>query len=250
VLEDSRLAAIEMDSVAEYVAWSGDMEQRLTQDLSMQSGGLHMDLSFEREVFSALLKVVPPGVDELLAIFKIIDLLDSSSGRIFIDMAPTGHALELLRMPERMLNWSRLLLKSLSAHRTLALAQDVAVELATLGQRVRHLRELMRDPERVNMAVVMLAEPVPDAETTRLIKAIEELGIAVQALFVNRVQVKAVERCELCNRRRGWQMATLRNMRAPGRLKQVFIAPEHAGEVSGVAALRSFTKHHLWQIQR
>ena len=51
-------------------------------------------------------------------------------------------------MPDRILLWSRLLLKSLAAHRTLALAQDVAVELAGLGQRVRKLLELMRDPGR------------------------------------------------------------------------------------------------------
>jgi anion-transporting ArsA/GET3 family ATPase len=184
-----------------------------------------------------------------LAIFKIIELLDAGKGRICIDMAPTGHALELLRMPERMLHWSRLLLKSLSAHRTLALAQDVAVELATLGQRVRRLLELMRDPGQVCMAVVMLPEPVPDSETRRLIKAIEELGIAVQALFINRVQIKSAVSCQLCKRRRDWQLATLGSMRLPRTVKHVFFAGEHPAEVSGVAALRSFT-NHLWQIQR
>jgi arsenite-transporting ATPase len=249
VLEDTRFSAMEMDSVTEYRAWSQEMELRLAHDLSTQSGGLHVDLSFEREVFSALLKVVPPGVDELLAIFKIIELLDAGKGRICIDMAPTGHALELLRMPERMLHWSRLLLKSLSAHRTLALAQDVAVELATLGQRVRRLLELMRDPGQVCMAVVMLPEPVPDSETRRLIKAIEELGIAVQALFINRVQIKSAVSCQLCKRRRDWQLATLGSMRLPRTVKHVFFAGEHPAEVSGVAALRSFT-NHLWQIQR
>ena len=115
----------------------------------MESGGLHVDLTFEKEVFAALMEVVPPGVDEVFAIFRILDLLEAKPGSVFIDMAPTGHALELLRMPERILLWSRLLLKSLAAHRTLALAQDVAVELAGLGQRVRKLLELMRDTGRV-----------------------------------------------------------------------------------------------------
>ena len=72
------------------------------------------------------MEVVPPGVDEVFAIFRIMELLrvaGESAGPQhrpgLIDMAPTGHALELLRMPERMLLWSRLLLKSLAAHRTL-----------------------------------------------------------------------------------------------------------------------------------
>ena len=63
----------------------------------MQSGGLHVDLTFEKEVFAALMDVVPPGVDEVFAIFRILDLLEAKQGSVFIDMAPTGHALELLR---------------------------------------------------------------------------------------------------------------------------------------------------------
>ena len=130
----------------------------------MQSGGLHVDLTFEKEVFAALMDVVPPGVDEVFAIFRILDLLEARHVSVFIDMAPTGHALELLRMPDRILLWSRLLLKSLAAHRTLALAQDVAVELAGLGQRVRKLLELMRDPRQSRAWAVMLPEPVPDRQ--------------------------------------------------------------------------------------
>src|SRR5215467_2994266 len=161
----------------------------------MQSGGLHVDLTFEKQVFAALLDIVPPGVDEVFATFRIVDLLDQKSGDllnqksgcIFIDMAPTGHALELLRMPERIQLWSRLLLKSLSAHRTLALAQDVAVELATLGQQVRKLIATMNDPEQSRIWAVMLPEPVPDHQTVRLLSAVKEIGIKVDSLFVNRV---------------------------------------------------------------
>ena len=90
-------------------------------------------------------------------------------------------------MPDRILLWSRLLLKSLAAHRTLALAQDVAVELAGLGQRVRKLLELMRDPRQSRAWAVMLPEPVPDRQTQRLLAAIKEIGVAVDSLFVNRV---------------------------------------------------------------
>ncbi|HEY2170904.1 MAG TPA: TRC40/GET3/ArsA family transport-energizing ATPase [Candidatus Angelobacter sp.] len=156
VLGDSGFGAIEMDAVFEFRRWAARIKQQLSAGTSMESGGLHVDLTFEKEVFAALMDVVPPGVDEVFAIFRIIDLLDAKQGSVFIDMAPTGHALELLRMPDRILLWSRLLLKSLAAHRTLALAQDVAVELAGLGQRVRKLLELMRDPKQSRAWAVML----------------------------------------------------------------------------------------------
>ena len=176
VLGDRGLGAMEMDAVSEFRRWAARIREQLSSGASMESGGLHVDLSFEREVFAALMDVVPPGVDEVFAIFRILDLLEAKPGKVFIDMAPTGHALELLRMPERILLWSRLLLKSLAAHRTLALAQDVAVELAGLGQRVRKLLEMMRDPKQGRAWVVMLPEPVPDRQTQRLLAAMKEIG--------------------------------------------------------------------------
>ena len=248
VLKDSDFSAMEFDSVAEYQKWARQIRQRLEGGLSMESGGLHLDLTFEKQVFAALMEVVPPGVDEVFAIFKVLDLLESGRGRIFIDMAPTGHALELLRTPERMLLWSRLLLKSLSAHRTLALAQDVAVELAALGQRLRSLIGVMKDATKSRVWAVMLPEPVPDHQTRSLLSAVKQIGIKVDSLFVNRV-ILGQTKCVRCNHRRQWQMATLQALRRRYAGHRIYLAPEFPGEISGAPALEKFTSQ-LWQIAK
>lgn len=248
VLGDSGFAAIEMDSVAEFRRWAGRIKEKLSSATSMQSGGLHVDLTFEKETFAALMDVVPPGVDEVFAIFRILDLLEGKPGRVLIDMAPTGHALELLRMPARILQWSRLLLKSLAAHRTLSLAQDVAVELAALGQRVRKLLEIMRDPKQSRAWVVMLPEPVPDQQTRRLLAAMEELGIAVDALFVNRVLQDSGSRCKRCARTRAWQLAVLQSLPQKYGKHRTYVLREFPTEIAGAEALKRFTGE-LWQIQ-
>ena len=130
---DRGLRAAEFDSVAEFQRWSERMKGMVESALSGEHSGIHVDLSFDRRLFSSLLDIVPPGVDEILAIFRILDLLEASGKKrasiVIIDMAPTGHALELLRMPDRLLLWSRLLLKALAQHRSLPLAQDAAVEI-------------------------------------------------------------------------------------------------------------------------
>jgi arsenite-transporting ATPase len=246
VLDDRLLKATEFDSVAEYQQWAAGIRRKLDSEFSMQSGGLHVDLTFERQVFAALMDVVPPGVDEVFAIFRVLELLQAGPGKVFIDMAPTGHALELLRTPERILLWSRLLLKSLSAHRTLALAQDVAVELASLGQRVRSLIKLMQDQQSSRVWAVMLPEPVPDAQTTRLLAAVEQIGITVDSLFVNRVLLDETE-CPRCSRRKEWQMATLQRIRQRYAKHRTYLVPEFPAEITGAAALRKFTGP-IWQI--
>ena len=164
-------------------------------------------------------------------------------------MAPTGHALELLRMPERIQLWSRLLLKSLAAHRTLALAQDVAVELASLGQQVRKLIAIMKHPRQSRIWAVMLPEPVPDHQTMRLLSAIRQIGIAVDSLFVNRVLVaqKQSAGCKRCRRAQAWQLATLQTLKKNYPHDRTFLAPELPFEIAGRAALKKFTSE-LWQI--
>jgi arsenite-transporting ATPase len=251
VLGDPGLAAMEMDAVFEFRRWATRIKQQLSTGTSMQSGGLHVDLTFEKEVFAALMDVVPPGVDEVFAIFRILDLLEAKQGSVFIDMAPTGHALELLRMPDRILLWSRLLLKSLAAHRTLALAQDVAVELAGLGQRVRKLLEMMRDPKQSRVWTVMLPEPVPDRQTQRLLAAIKEIGVEVDSVFVNRVLLGPSDKttgCKTCLRAQNWQRATLQTLHQKYGKHRLYLVRDFPAEIAGAAKLKKFTGE-LWQIQ-
>ncbi|HLJ28288.1 MAG TPA: ArsA family ATPase [Candidatus Angelobacter sp.] len=274
VLGDPEFSAMEVDSVSEFRRWAARITHKLNSELSMESGGLHVDLTFEKQVFAALMDVVPPGVDELFAIFRILDLLNldllnkdllnkdllnkdplgkhlpqPQAAKVFIDMAPTGHALELLRMPERIQLWSRLLLKSLASHRTLALAQDVAVELASLGQQVRKLIGIMKDPRQSRIWAVMLPEPVPDHQTIRLLQAVEEMGLTVDSLFVNRVLIreKPDVTCKRCLRAWGWQLSTLQTISRKYRPYRNFLAPELPAEIAGAAALKKFTSK-LWQI--
>ena len=248
VLDDPKFSAMEVDSVSAFRQWAARVKQKLNSELSMESGGLHVDLTFEKQIFAALMDVVPPGVDEVFAIFRILDLLQAKTGKVFIDMAPTGHALELLRMPERIQMWSRLLLKSLAGHRTLALAQDVAVELASLGQDVRKLIGIMRDPQQSRIWAVMLPEPVPDQQTTRLLRAVEEIGIKVDSLFVNRVLISEKDvQCRRCLRARAWQLSILQTLKKKYGRYQIFLAPELPAEIAGPAALKKFTAQ-LWRI--
>jgi arsenite-transporting ATPase len=237
-----------MDSVAEFRRWSAEVKQKLDQALSSEHGGVHVDLSLDREVITALLDVVPPGVDEIFATFRILDLLSAPRQLLVIDMAPTGHALELLRMPARMLQWSRLLLKSLAPHRTLHLAQDVAVEVAAVGQRVRELLRMLREGSRSRVWTVMLAEPMPDRETGRLLVQLQDVGIPPAPLFVNRVIFPAdAGQCARCRRASAWQMATLAQLGRRIRGREIYLVRDYGHEIAGARGLREITSE-LWRL--
>ena len=248
VLGDRQFTAAEMDSAAEFAAWVQDVKEKIDRALSREHSGVHVELSFERRLFTALLDIVPPGVDEVFAVFRILDLLGAGEQNVVIDMAPTGHALELLRMPQRMQLWARLLLKTLAAHRTLALAQDVAVEIAAFGQRVRELAALLQDSQRARVWTVMLPEPLPDRETERLRRELAGLGMGAGPLLINRVLFAGdAGNCRRCRRARHWQLATLARLRERGGAAEVFVLKNFAGEIAGRRGLQRLTAE-LWQL--
>jgi arsenite-transporting ATPase len=259
VLGDSKLRAAEIDAAAEFRLWADEMKLKINDAFRGDVRGLHVDLSFERRILTALLDMVPPGVDEITAIFRILDLLGEGTQRratqrhwLIIDMAPTGHALELLRMPDRILLWSRLLLKTLAPHRRMALAREVAIQIATLSHRVRELAGMLKDGRSSQVAPVMLAEPLPDRETIRLLGALDDLGISTAELFVNRVLLAQDQNedrasCRRCHNARQWQLATLSALRRRHRGKKIYVVRNRAREIAGAAALKSFIGE-LWQI--
>lgn len=256
VLGDKRFRALEIDSTAEFRAWAGSMKDKIGSALSgSSSSGVHVDLSFDRQIFAALLDIVPPGVDEIFAIFRILDLLNEAllaerKATVIIDMAPTGHALELLRTPERMLQWTRLLLKTLAAHRTLPLAQDAAVEIATLGQRLRELSRRLQDAKSTRVFCVMLPEPLAVRETERLLGSLDEMKVPARGLFINRVSPALLENkretCPRCFQAMRWQAAQLAALARRYDKDSTYLVEDFGDQVAGRKALSAFTQR-LWQ---
>ena len=247
VLGDPGLYASELDAVALFRDWIGQIRAELEPAAGGRSG-IEVDLSFERRLFSELLEIVPPGLDEVLAIFRILELLRDPSRKLVIDMAPTGHALELLGMPERILVWTRLLLKSLAAHRKLTLAREVAVKIAQLEVDARELARALRSSARATVYAVMLAELLPDRETERMLAALGKLGISAAALFVNRVLLPATGAgCQRCGRAARWQKRVFAKLQRRFSRRPIYVIRNYRHEIVGKRGLRELTGE-LWRL--
>lgn len=247
IFGDPKLRASELDAIAVFRHWMQELQSAIAAATGSEISGIHVDLSFERQLLSELLEIVPPGVDEVLAIFRIFDLVQSGGSKVVIDMAPTGHALELLRMPQRILVWSRLLLKTLAAHRTLALARDAAAKIAEMSVRTRQLLALLKDSESAEMDVVMLPEPLPDRETERLTAELEAVKLPVRRIFLNRVLMDDGAKCPRCSRARQWQQATLASIKKRYRGIELLVIRNFPDQIAGEGTLQSFTGE-LWRL--
>jgi arsenite-transporting ATPase len=249
VLGDKNFYASEFDSIALFKRWIRELRAGVEESTSANVSGVHIDLSWERRLFSELLELVPPGVDEVLSVFRIVALLTEASRKVIvIDMAPTGHALELLRTPERMLAWSRLLLKSLAARRKLALAREAAVKIAELEVEARELSRRLGNAKSAKVYVVMLPELLPDRESVRLIKQLDALHLSVEAIVVNRVLLpeKAAD-CPRCRIQAEWQAEILRRLKREFRGRKIYVVPNFDREIAGRKGLEQLTRD-LWRL--
>jgi arsenite/tail-anchored protein-transporting ATPase len=248
VLGDAKFHASELDSLALFRGWIEEIRTEVESATTAEYSGVHVDLSYERALFSELLEFVPPGLDEVLAIFRIIELLGGPFEKLIVDMAPTGHALELLRMPERILVWARLLLKSLAAHRKLALARKAAVKIAELEVRARELSQALRSSRQVQIFVVMLAEPLPDRENERLLDELRGLHLSAGTIFVNRVLMpQDVGQCGRCLQTFERQTAILAELKQRFRGKVLYAIRNFDHDIAGRRGLRELTGE-LWRL--
>ena len=142
----------------------------------------------------------PAGLEELLALARLADLL--MSGRydlIVADMAPTASSLRYLSFPDLasgpLKKWMALdhtvvrLLRPLQGRGLdVPLPEDaVYSSLTALADRLGTLRDLLADPSRAAVRLVMVPESVVLDETRRALAAMSLFGLNVDAIVVNRV---------------------------------------------------------------
>ena len=134
-----------------------------------------------------------PGAEEMALFDRIGALIRGEDDRfdlIIFDTAPTGHTLRLIRMPELMEAWIRALSRSRRA--MLGIEQDDATDpvMISLSERLEHLREFrarLLSPRVCAFVLVMVAERLPIEETARAIEQLQEAGVTIGGLVVNRI---------------------------------------------------------------
>jgi arsenite-transporting ATPase len=135
-----------------------------------------------------------PGGDEIFAAIALAELLadEHPFDRIVVDTAPTGHTLRLLDLPTTFRALVRLLESMQAKHRFMvrALARSYRADdadrfLQEMERLVSSLERVLTDDEACRAIVVTNDEPVVQAESRRLVQALETRRVAMGAVVWN-----------------------------------------------------------------
>jgi arsenite-transporting ATPase len=236
-----KLLAAELDAPGALTRWLGEHRADLE---TLAERGTWLD----RDDIHRLLGLALPGVDELIGLLELIRLSAAAAcDEVVVDTAPTGHTLRLLAMPEELRRLAGALDRLQTRHRIVAESLGGAWQpdrsdalIDEIEAQGKEIEDLLRDPERTTFHWVLLPEALSVAETRDGVRALEETGIAVSELIVNRVMrvTEAQAPCPLCEARLRTEQEVLEELRAsfPGRA--IRLLPEEAREPRGLTALR------------
>jgi len=121
---------------------------------------------------------------------------DEVPEEVIIDAAPTAHTLRLLAMPESLRRFAEVLDRMQDRHRLMAerfggawRPDESDALIASLETQGREIEEKLRDPQRSALVWVMLPEALSLAETRDALARLDEAGLPVREVIVNRVLV-------------------------------------------------------------
>ncbi|XP_039037421.1 ATPase GET3B-like [Hibiscus syriacus] len=210
-----------------------------------------------------LLDTPPPGLDEAIAISKVMQFLESPQysmfTRIVFDTAPTGHTLRLLSLPDfldasigKILKLRQKIASATSAIKSAfgqgETPQNAADKLERLRERMVKVRDLFRDTDSTEFVIVTIPTVMAISESSRLHASLKKENVPVRRLIVNQILPPSASDCKFCAVKRKDQMRAIDMIRNDPELSSLKLiqSPLVDMEIRGVPALK-FMGDIIWK---
>ncbi len=223
------LTVMEIDAKAEFEKLKMRYAEELESFLESISRGF--DLTFDRVVLERMMDLAPPGLDEIMALTRIMEFLARDSYDLFVlDCAPTGHLIRLLELPELINEWLKAFFNLFIKYERILRLPGFAEELVGISRSLKKLRELLRNPVASVLYVVSIPTQMALEETKDLVAACDRMGMAVPLVYLNLMTPPGD--CRLCSSLRRRELLVAESFRQMFPEKQqtlVYRQPEIAG---------------------
>ncbi len=188
------LAGLEIDAVLE--------ARRYVDEAKARMSGLFSPAVLKQAARQIEMTASMPGVADLALFDRMADLVVSRAEKydlVVFDTAPTGHALQMLRMPELLSSWVTALARrrkdateadeaaSGSSRKAARGADPVLGILQARAERLSAVRAELARGDRVVFVLVLIPERLPIEESVRAAHELADAGVTMGGVVVNRV---------------------------------------------------------------
>lgn len=149
-------------------------------------GGI--DIKFDQEVMEELISLTPPGLDEIMALKKIIEFEDTKEFDLYVlDSAATGHLIRFLELPNLVRDWLKTLFRLLLKYKGMVKLTKPAQLMVDLSKSVRKVQEVLTDSKRCKFVTVTIPEALGILEMEDLLLTLRKLKIPCHHIVINMV---------------------------------------------------------------
>ncbi len=147
----------------------------------------NIKLAYTPEAWRQIVAQSLPGIDEMLSLVKVMELLDQKQqDLIILDTAPTGHLLRFLEMPTALGDWLSWIFKLWMKYQNVLGRVDLMGRLRTLRQQVMYAQKKLKDPQHTEFIGVLQAQDAIVAEQLRLTASLKKMGVYQRYVVQNR----------------------------------------------------------------
>ena len=174
-----------------------------------------MDVKFDKEVMEELIALTPPGLEELMALKKITELMKTSDYDLFVmDSAASGHLLRFLETPDIVSEWLKTVFRLLLKYKgVINLSKIHSVEsLLDLSRDVRKIQETLASPETTEFVMITIPEEMGIRETGDLSSALRNLKIPSSHTIIN--MIIPLSDCNFCTIKRQEQQKYIQSIKS------------------------------------
>jgi arsenite-transporting ATPase len=145
-----------------------------------------MDLAFDREAMERIVDLSPPGLDEVMALIRAMELCNQNHyRRLVLDSAPTGHLIRLLETPELVDGWLRAFFSLFLKYNRVFRLPKVSQRLVEMSKALKRLRALLADPAQCALYGVAILTDMAFEETKDLLAAARRMHVNAPLIFLN-----------------------------------------------------------------
>ena len=222
-----------------------DFKDEYKKDISEAFGGFlarGVDIAFDRKVLEELMDLSPPGLEELMALGKIMDLMAEGKYDIYVlDSAASGHLLRFLELPGLVRGWLNSIFKILLKYRRIARLPVIAQKkMIDFSKGVRKIQETLFGSKSTEFIMVGIAEEMGIREMGDLAESLEKLNIILSYIIINYINPSSS--CSFCLAKRKDQEKYIKLVKERYPSKKLILIPLLPHDIRGVDSLNKLSK--------
>jgi len=201
-----------------------------------------IDIKFDRKVMEELISITPPGLEELMALKKITELMKASDYDLFVmDSAASGHLLRFLQMPDIVRGWLKTVFRLILKYKgVINLSKIHSVQsLLDLSRDVRKKQEILANPEITEFVMITIPEEMGVREMEDLSAALSNLKILSSHTIIN--MIVPLSDCNFCTIKRQEQQKYIQIIKSKVNTGIIYV-PLFPHEIRGKESLSELAK--------